>query len=258
MEKYIKSNELDINFKELLYVILKKSWIILMVAVICAAGAGYYSKNYIQPVYTSYAKLYIINRQQGTTTTMNDLQTGASLVKDYLILVKSRPVTEEVIDTLKLDMSNAMLAKAIDVYNPTDTRVMIISVKNSDPGMAKQIVDSIAIVSSKRMESIMGIEKVNVVEDGNYPDIPSSPNIMKNIKLAGCLGAIAAAFIIVLVYLYNDSIKSSEDVERYLGLITFGYIPIEDKLRKNSKSKPNKIKKRKYKAGKLKGEDYNF
>lgn len=229
-----------------------------MVAVICAAGVGYYSKNYIQPVYTSYAQLYIINKQQGSTTTITDLQMGSSLVKDYLILMKSRPVTEEVIATLNLDMSNEELAQAIDVYNFPETRVMMISAKNPNPGTAKQIIDSIASISSKRMVSIMGIEEVNVVEDGNYPDTPSSPDIMKNIKLVGCISAIAVTFVIVLIYLLNDSIKSAEDVEKYLGLTTFGHIPIEDKLRKKSKSIPRKSKKSKSKAVKLKGKNNNI
>jgi capsular polysaccharide biosynthesis protein len=237
------SNVVEINIKEIFYMLLRKLWIIILVTILCAVGSGLYSIYYIEPYYTSSAKLYIINRQPGDITTLSDLQTGSSLAKDYMILVKSRPVTDEVIRILKLKMSNAALAGSISVFTPTDTRVLQISVNHPDPDMAKLLVDTISEVSTERMVSIMGMEKVNIVEEGNYPFAPSSPNIRKNIMLAGSIGALMTAGILVLIYLLNDSIKTAEDIEKFLGLTTLGFIPIEENIKnKKSKQKQRKIK----------------
>lgn len=71
----------------------------------------------------------------------------------------------------------------------------------------------------------MGIEEVNVFEYGNLPLNPSAPNVMKNSMMAGFVGIALAAFIIILLFIMDDTIKSSDDVSNYLGLTTIGFIP---------------------------------
>ena len=56
---------------------------------------------------------------------------------------------EEVIDNLGLDMDKNTLKESISVTNPADTRILDISVTNTDPAAAKEIVDQVAQVSSE-------------------------------------------------------------------------------------------------------------
>ena len=85
----------------------------------------------------------------------------------------------------------------------------------------------------------MNTEAVNVVDEANIPDEPVSPSIKKN----GLIGAIAGAFIaiviIIIVYLTNDTIQTSEDVERYLGVSTLGIIPLAEGQIKSKKKNKN-------------------
>jgi capsular polysaccharide biosynthesis protein len=196
------------------------------------------------PIYTSSAKLYMINKEDGQITTLADLQIGSYLVQDYKILVKSRPVAEEVIKKLNLELSSGQLISLISVLAPEDSRVLQINVSYFDPQMAKTIVDTIAQVSSERMVSIMGMEQVNIIEEGAVPAYPSSPDIRHNTLLAGCGGFLIASVLVIIFALLNDSIKSSEDIEKYLGLTTLGFIPVETSTRK----KKNRIKEKKKKA----------
>jgi capsular exopolysaccharide synthesis family protein len=244
--QYNNFGELYIDLKELLIILLKKIWIIIACGILCALCAGIISKFIMIPTYTSSTKLYVINREDKETTTFSDLQTSTQLTMDYKILVLSRPVIDQVIQNLKLKIAQKQLISLIDVYNPANTRILQISVNNSDPLLAKQLADTVAEVSAERMVAIMEMEKANIVEPANLPVEPSGPNIRKNTLVAGLSGFVLSAFIILLIFIMNDSIKCTDDIERYLGISTLGSIPFET-LKGNIKL-PGKKKRRRNKG----------
>lgn len=243
--------EIEIDLQELFLAILRKAWIIILIGILCATGSGLFSKFVLQPVYTSTTKMYIISRQNINTTTYSDLQTSTQLVKDYKILIKSRPITEQVIHDLNLNMSHEELTSCIDVTAPTDTRIIEIKVSHPNGVIAKKIADSIAEISSDSMVSIMGMEQANIVEEGNMPTHPSSPNIVKNTVIGGAIGVFLTVGIIVLITILNDSIKTEADIERYLGLTVLGFIPLAEnpKNYKKLKKEFRKSYKNTYKRG---------
>lgn len=239
------SEVVEIDVKELYFVLLHKIWVIILIGLLGTLSVGAISNFLIKPTYTSSTSVYVINRQDENKMTYSDIQTGTQLTKDYMILVKSRPVTEQVIKNLNLNMTSEQLYKMIQVNTPQDTRILEITVKNHDPNMAKMLADAIAEVSSERMVSVMEMEKVNVMEQGNLPTDPSSPNVIKNAILGGLLGVILASFILIVVNLMNDSIRTSEDIEKYLGITTLGTIPLEEgSNKKRLKIKQNKGKRK--------------
>lgn len=246
------NEDIEIDLKELYFALLRKIWIILIAGLICALAAGLISKFVIKPIYTSSTKIYVISRQNTENTITNlDLETSTQLTKDYQILVKSRPVIEQVIADLNLNMTYKELASSIKVNTPTDTRILEIEVEYMDPILAKKIVDSIAAVSTERMVSIMEMEKANIVERGDIPTKQSSPNIMVNTMIGGLAGVFVSVFIILFIYLLNDSIKTGEDIERYLGITILGSIPYEESVLNSRKVKKElkKAYKRGYKVG---------
>jgi capsular polysaccharide biosynthesis protein len=142
-------------------------------------------------------------------------------------------------------MTGSQLAGMIAVSSPPETRILEITVKNGDPELAKKLADALADVSAKYMVSIMEMERVNVIEQGNLPTAPFSPDIMNNAFLGGFVGCILAVVFIIILFLINDSIKTTEDIEKYLNLTTLGTIPLIDskiikkrkKLRKREAAK---------------------
>jgi capsular polysaccharide biosynthesis protein len=234
-----EDNAIELDLKDVLIKLLHKLWIIILAGIIGAVIAGAYSYYMFEPSYSSTAKVYVINRLEKDKLTINDLQTGLQLTKDYMILVKSRPVTEQVIKKLNLSMSNESLAGMIDVNTPEDTRILEIKVKYSNPDMAKKIVDTVASISSEQMVKVMEIEKVNIVELGNL-STASGPNIKRDAIYGGLAGIGVILIIFAVLYLINDTVNTAEDIERYLGITTLGTMPLEEGYRKNQRSKKNK------------------
>ena len=211
--------------KELFYVIKRKLWIILLTGIVGAVGFGLFTAMVMKPVYTSSTMLYIVNKTT-TLTSLTDLQLGTQLTKDYKVLVTSRPVTGQVITNLDLNLSHEQLVKKIKVDNPTDTRILTISVEDTDPYMAKSIADEFASVASARMAEIMDSAPPNIVEEAYLPTQKTKPSITKNTMIGGLAGVFLAGAIILVLFVMNDAIKTPEDVEKYLGLNTLATIPV--------------------------------
>lgn len=245
METLETNDEVVLDVQEMISVLLKKLWLILLAGVIFAGAAYAISKYLLTPMYQSTTKIYVMNKQDSSTAfTYSDLQTGSQLTQDYMTLVKSRPVVERVIGELGLNENYNSMVDKISVSNPTNTRILNITVEYSDPYMAMIIADSLRDAASSHISTVMNIEKLNVAEEAYLPESPSSPNRIKNAILGGILGCLFMASIIIIVYITDDRIKTSEDIERYLGISVLAVIPIQKVLKNHSdhgrKDKDNK------------------
>lgn len=217
--RIVEEDELTIDLGELFRVLLSKVHIIILAAILMALVAFVGTKLFVTPMYTSVTKMYVLAKDENSTTSSSnysELTAGSMLTKDYMELVKSRPVLEKTISVLNLKMQPAELANMISVSTPTDTRIMTVSVESANPKQAKEIADAVREAVSVQIKEIMSVDSVNTVEEGNLPTSPSSPNTMKNMMLGGILGFVIAAGIITLIYLLDDTIKTPEDVENYL------------------------------------------
>ena len=185
---------------------------------------------FITPQYESETKLYVLNRANDSATTLSDVQLSTQLTKDYKILVTSAPVMNEVIKELKLDMKASQLASSISVDTPSDTRVLQITVVSDDPYQAKKIADCVAKVSSQKICDIMKIEQVNVIEEGSLSEIPAFAVVQKWTIIGALAGIVLSAAVIVIKSMLDDTVKTTEDVEKYFDLSTLAVIPISEEM----------------------------
>lgn len=239
------NDEMEIDLLVVFGLLLSKIWVIIMSAAICGLTAYLVATFVISPKYQSTSQLYIINRQNEGTTTYTDIQTSTQLVKDYKVLVVSRPVVEQVISNLGLSMTTNQFIENVSVSIASDSRVLSISVTNKDPYLAKMIVDNLSDVSSERICDVMQIDGVNIIEYGNVPAAPSSPNVFKLVLMGIMAGVVISSAIILIKYLIDDSIKTSEDIEKYLGISTLAMIPITEEEYDGGQSPSKKKKKKK-------------
>ena len=242
MGKY-DNDEVEIDLMELFFELKKRIWIIAAALLVAAAAFGAYSKFVMVPQYTSTSMLYILSKET-TLTSLADLQIGSQLTNDYKVLVTSRPVLNQVLENLNVDpnyLNYRQLRDKITIDNPTDTRIMNITVQDKNPIDAKAYADEIASTASTYIAEIMEMTPPKIVEEGEVPTIPISPSIKKNTLLGGVAGGILACGIIVLMTIMNDTIKDEEDVERYLELTVLAAIPVhssESRGAKGAKEQP--------------------
>ena len=181
MAQDIDNDEITIDLTELFMALWAKLHIIIMAGVLGALIAFLGTNLLITPKYTSETKVYVLTRSDSTAgITYNDLQTGAQLTQDYMELVTSRPVLEQVIAVLNLDMEPEELKDMVSVDTPEGTRILNITVQSEDPKQAKEIADAVRDSASIQITEIMDADAVNMIEEGNLPTSPSSPSVPKN------------------------------------------------------------------------------
>lgn len=226
MENKRDNEVIEIDLLEVVGVLMEKIWLIISVGLFMALVCFAVSKFVIAPTYESTTKIYILNKTESTSVTYSDVQMGTQLTKDYAELINSRYVLEEVIQKLSLDMEYSDLIKSVTMSTPSDTRIVAITVEDIDPIKAMNIANCIREVASDHIQNVMDIEAVNVVETANMPTKKAGPSCMKWTLIGGIAGSILICAVLLIQYLMDDTIKSSEDVEKHLGLSTLGLIPV--------------------------------
>ena len=179
--------------------------------------------------------IYILSKTTSIYSAL-DLQLGKQLTVDFETLATSRPVVEKVIDELGLDTEYETLVGSITVSNPTDTQILKISARNPDPVLARDISNAMSDATAEQIAAVMVTDKPSTVEEAVVPRYPISPSVKKNTLIAGLAGALLVMAVIVLNYLFDDRIKSEEDIVKYLELNALASIPL-NKGEKSSKKK---------------------
>ena len=218
-------------------------WKILVVVTILSAAAFYGVSRYVMtPLYESSAELYVLTKSTSITS-LADLQMGTNLTNDYVEVVTGRPVLDKVIENLKLDATAKQLADKVTLRNPTNSRILVITVRDASPKMAKTIADEIAVVAAQFIEEKMDQDQPTIIQKGYTDGEPVSPSIGKNTAVGGILGALVVVAIVVFRMIVNDTIMTPEDMEKKVGLNVLGSIPLEDaELNKVNRSRKKKKK----------------
>lgn len=224
MEKTYDDDEIEIDLLELLGEFRRKIWLILGIIILSGGVSGAFSAFVLTPQYTSTAMVYILSKET-TLTSLADLQIGSQLTKDYKIIVTSRRVINQVIDDMKLDLTYKDMVKKVTIDNPQDTRILSISVEDPDPDMAKRIADTIAVTSSDYIGDIMEMVPPKLIEEGEVPLLKSSPSNVKFTLIGGLLGAVLVCGYITFQVVMNDTIRTEEDVAKYLGMSVLASVP---------------------------------
>lgn len=223
---YRENEEIEIDLLELLYVLRKNIVTIILAAMIGTAVLGAYSFLIAKPVYESTAKLYILS-QSTSITSFADIQISSSLAKDYEEMIFSRPVVMQVAKNLNLDYEYEELKGMMSVSNPSDTRCLNIVCQNTDMQEAADIANEFATVAKRQISDIMDTDEPALYENAMANPDAIKPKKLKNMVVGFMLGLIIACGVIIVRYMLNDSLKSEEDIEKFLGLNTLASIPNE-------------------------------
>ena len=235
--------ELEIDLREVFYVLKRRILIILLTAFIFAAGSGVYNFFVATPIYEATSKLYILT-QSTSITSLADIQVGSSLALDYVEMIQSRAVVEEVIDNLDLDMEYGGLRGMLTVENPTDTRILNISIQSENASLATEVANEFAEVAKKQISRIMQTDEPSLFESAHTPEALIKPEKTKNIMIAFLFGAVLSSLVVIVMYVLNDSIRGQSDIERYLQLDTLAVIPLQEGSRRNKKRRVTKRRKK--------------
>lgn len=223
MEKTYE-NEIEINLRDIFYAWKRRIFIILAVGVLAGCISCCYITLFVTPLYSSTATILVLTQDESSTT-VADLQLGPEIAADYAILISSRPVLEETVESLDLEMDYTQLDSELEITNPENTRLLQLTVTDEDPVLARQLVNALASSASEYISERVGVAPPKILEEGELPTERSNGNIKIAALLSTAAGILVTAGIIALKTILNDAIVTEEDVAKYLGVPVLGNIP---------------------------------
>lgn len=250
--------EIEIDLMELAAELLRHWWIILIATAVLGVAGLLYSTLYLTPEYQSTTSIYILSKQSENAMTYNDTMLATQLTKDYEQLITGRTVLENVIEKCAVDETYQQLRGRVVVANETNTRIITITVTDTNPANAQLLANAIREEAAVHIKEVTDVEAVNVADEANLPTEPSGPSVLKWTAVGLVAGFALSAGLLTLRFMLDDTIKTSEDVEKYLELSILALIPDTQTTAKKRKKKKTTAKKTSQKtSGELEVVDLN-
>lgn len=215
----------EIDLKELLgYFWSKKVYIIIVTLIALLLGATY-TAVLQKPKYKSYTTILLTKEADSNTITSNDITLNKNLIDTYREIIKSKKVISKVIDNLSLNYSVVELSKNVTVESINETEIIKVSVVDDDPKLSMVIANEIANVFNAEIVKLYNIQNVGVVDVAEMPNLPYNVNLLKQLVLSGLVGIVLGFGIVFVMYYFDTSVKTTEEIEKKLGLPVIGVIP---------------------------------
>ena len=225
-----EANTIEIDVLSLLRTIWRKKFLILLTAILTTGLAFAYSAFLATPQYDSTTRLYVVNQSSdnGAGITNQDLQAGSFLVKDYKEIILSQDVLKNVTTTLGITED---IKDKITVTIPTDTRILSITVRDSDPNQAATIANTLRDEAAKKIIEVTKVSDVTTLEAALPAEKPSTPQTKRNLVLGFIVGAFLATALVLVLEVLDDRVKRPQDIEEGLGMTLLGVVPQAEKLK---------------------------
>ncbi len=215
----------EIDLKELFIYIKNKIGLLIIITFGITLIGSLYGLLIQKPMFNSYTTVVLGGTESSNTgITQNDININKNLVDTYAEIVKSRSVLDKVIDELKLDMTYNQLGKIISVSALNDTEIIKITVDNEDAILAKNIANSTAKFFIIEVKSLYNMDNVNVLDEAIVSDSPYNVNVLKQTLIYVLIGLVVAFGVVFIVFYFDRTIKTVEQVEQKIKLPILGTV----------------------------------
>ncbi len=203
----------------------KRGWIIVLVVVIAMISAFGFSKMQT-PVYRASIQISI----NPARPDWGLAQTAKTLLRNYTVNMTTHTWAQRVIDQLELDVPTGYLLSITRTSSDESNLTIEINIDHEDPKVAQDIAWTWAnhFVEWRTAENL-DLPKEDRV-GAAILDVPTvslhKPKTQINVMAAAIIGLLVGGLIVfVLEWMESDTIRSTQDVERHVGVAVLGTIP---------------------------------
>ena len=216
----------EIDLKEMFdYFLGRISWIIIAVAIAVAIGNVYTMFTRV-PMYRSTTSLVLVSENNDSSSyNTTEQQLNKNLVATYSEIIKSKTILNTVIKNLELDYSVNTLQNRVSVSSINNTEIIRISVADPDPKQATKIANEIAKVFSSEINKFYKLNNVSVLDKAESDAKPYNVNFIKDNAIYIMIGLVLSCGVIFIFFYFDTTIKTSEEIEKKLGLTIVGVVP---------------------------------
>lgn len=225
----------EIDLRELLQIIRKRLWLIVLITIIATVASGIISSYMLTPKYQ--ATIQILVNQATTEGQFNqgDIRTNVELINTYNVIMTSPRILDKVIEDYNLSTTYQELINKIDVTSVRNSQVMKVTVTDPSYEQAVYTANALAKTFQQEIVTLMNIDNVHIMAEAKemLTPTPVNPKPSLNMAIAFILGLMVAVGLAFLLEYLDNTIKTEQDVERFLDLPVLGAIStIDEKTEK--------------------------
>ena len=221
----------EIDIWRIIKVVWHRLWAVILVAALGGTLAFAYASYAIKPKYQASTLMYVntgdLSVGNASIISAASLSTAQRLVDTYVVILNSRTTLEAVIEQAGLQgkYSYEALKSMIHAEAVNDTEIFQVTVVSTNAQEAANIANTIYPVLKEKIQAIMGVESVEMVDRAVPNPRKVSPNTTRYTAIGIIVGAVACAVLLVLIDFFDDVIRSEEDVKQVIDAPILAAIP---------------------------------
>ncbi|RED65811.1 YveK family protein [Cohnella lupini] len=232
----------ELDLKDYIRILRKRIWMILVIVIVCSSITAIVSMVWLQPIYQASTKLIVNKTDEALNASQLDINAvnlNIRLIDTYKEIIKTPAIMDKVVQEYPdLGLTSEQLTSQVKISSVNNTQVMTVSVQNSSFRKATEIVNAISVVFIRQIPTIMKVDNVSFLAPANPDKTPLQvkPQPVLNTAIAFIVSLMLAIGVALLIEYMDDTIRTEQDVDQYLGLPLIGLIPVqkeEDTKEKN-------------------------
>ena len=220
----------QINIMDLAKLYMKRWWCLLLAIIIGGVISGVFTSFFITPMYTSYCTLYTENStdivsQNVTEVNLSTVMVRQELVKTYAEVLSSNTFLRRVAEQSDLGYTGGQIHDMISMTDKNNTEILVISVTTANPNHSHIIAQKIVDLAPSFVSEIVEGGNVKLLDMPAYSDVPSSPNLAKNVQLGMIVGLLISLIVVFAIEMLDNKVKSSDAIAETFQYPILGEVP---------------------------------
>lgn len=208
----------------------RRWWALVIGLVVGGIIAGTYTTFFVTRIYESAGSLYTENttdivQQDVTDVNLSTIMVRKELVATYAEVLSSNTFLKKVAAESNLGYTNEDILKMLSMTSKNQTEILVISVKSPNPQHAYIIAQTIVNLAEEQISTVVEGGSVKLLDEPEYPETYSSPNILQNTQLGMLIGFILSIILVFVVEMLDNKVKDANQVSAMFQYPVLGEIP---------------------------------
>lgn len=213
----------EIDLKQLIKVFWKHKFMIIIITIIGMVVGYAYNTFLTVPKYKATSTFLLSNSSAGENAgeqaiTQQDVTLNSKIINNYTELIKSDAILDEVIRKYQINTGKSQIQKNISVKVKTNTEFVELSVALPNKDEATVLANGILEVLNDKVKDMYNMENVRIVDVAQVPTSPCNKMPVKFAAIGGAVGFVLSCLIILVLNMFDDSVKDESDIEDKVGL----------------------------------------
>lgn len=216
-------NELEFDLLDVFGALKKHIKLIILSVLIVSLFFGVFTVFFTEKKYVSTARIMTKPVYVDNVIDFDQLSANNSMATIYVELLKGSTISEKAAEQLNVDYST--VKGSLSVARQSNTQIISISSKTTNPELSKKIVDTILDVFYDETAEKLNSSGMITLDEAKVSYTPITADLTQSILTGALFGLLFSCAVIFLQFILDNRIHNKEDAEKYFKLPVMGVIP---------------------------------